>query len=215
MEDTNRLIQVLRFQLAEVGLTLGPQATPDDALVVLHGEQPLAFIQEGGDILYPADRPKDLSRRIGPIVSQVWEMEQAYQKAPPMNIHSVSDYRKLLQYNQHVLAARYDGDGQFTFVTWQLTYNQSAVTLGHYFSRNDYSQAKEDFLFRSGLVERTTSFQPDELAVIRTAILYWSMQDPEMGAEEHQDIERLLHRIDILLPLPDDPIPEEEADRER
>lgn len=212
--DDRRLHEMLRFQLGTVGLTLQPQASPEDALVVAHDEQPLAYIQEDGFILYPADRPPGLSSRIAPIVSQVWEMEQAYDEAPPMNIHSVSNYRRLLQYNQHVLAARYDGNGQFTLVTWQLAYNRSAVTLGHYFPRNRYAQAKGDFLFRSGLAERTTSFQPDELAVIRTALLYRCIQDQDMGVEEHRDSSRLLHRINTLLPPAPLPEAEEEAERE-
>ncbi|MBW4085244.1 hypothetical protein [Paenibacillus sp. S150] len=193
------------------------QTNPDEAFVVSYHDQPTAFIQEDGFILYPADRPKELAFRVAPIVSQVWEMERAYQEAPPMNVHSVSEYRKLLEYNRHVLAARYDGEGEFRFVTWEINAERTGLALGHYFYQNEYGKAKEDFLSRSGLAEKTTFIGPHELSVIRAALLYRGAQDRDMGVEEREDIDRLLHQIDARL-LPIDELlleAEKEADRER
>jgi len=217
MENTKRLQDVLRFQLAKAKLTLNPQTSPDEALVVSHDKHPLAFIQEDGFILYPADGPKERSHRIAPIVSQVWEMEKVYQAAPPMNIHSVSEYRKLLQYNQHLLAGRYDGEGQFRFVTWEINPEQTGLAFGHYFHDNAFEKAKEDFLLRSGLAKKTTSLSIHDLSVIRAALLYRGAQDSEMGGEEREDMDRLLHRIDTQLQPIDELLleAEEEADRER
>lgn len=193
------------------------QPVPDEALVVSRIGIPIAYVQDDGFILYPATGKSEASKPVPPIVNQVWEMERAFQEAPYMTIDSVSEYRKLLDYNGVVLAARYDGDGQFTFVNWQYTYDKSAVSLGHYFHKNTYSEAKEDFLFRSGLADRFTSFRPDELSVIRENLLYRGIHDTELKLEDREDIDRLIHRVDVLLEPIDKLLLEAEAevDRER
>ncbi|GIQ68354.1 hypothetical protein DUZ99_01060 [Xylanibacillus composti] len=216
MEITDRLLEVLRYQLRKEGLSV-KQPNPDEALIISRDEKPLAYVQDDGFVLYPAGDYQESSKRIAPLVSQVWEMERAYQEAPAMGIDSVSEYRKLLDYNGYVLATRYDGEGEFTFVNWQYTYNKSAVSLGHYFHKNAYSEAKEDFLFRSGLAEDVTSFRLDELSVIREALLFRGIQDAELSSEDRVNLDRVLHRIDALL-LPIDKLlleAEAEADRER
>lgn len=215
MEVTDRLLEVLRYELRKESLSVH-QPNRDEALVVTENETPVAYIQEDGFILYPAEGVSDSARRISPVIRHVWEMERAYQEAPAMNIDSVSEYRKLLDYNGVVLAARYDGEGEFTFVHWQYTYNKSAVSLGHYFHKNAYSAAKEDFLFRSGLADQSTTFQTDELAVIRDALLFRGIQDTGLRPEQRENMERVLHRIDTLLPPTAKPlIQEDEAEAEQ
>lgn len=211
MEITERLLEVLRHELSKEGLAVH-QPSPDEALVISRDDQPLAYVQDDGFVLYPAGGYQESSKRIAPLVSQVWEMERTYQEAPFMTIDSVSEYRKLLDYNGYVLAARYDGNGEFTFVNWQYTFNKSAVSLGHYFHKNTYSKAKEDFLFRSGLADNVTAFRPDQLSVIREALLFRGMQDAELSSEQREDMDRVLHWIDALLPSADKLLPEAEAE---
>lgn len=211
MEVTERLLEVLRHELSKDGLTVR-QPGPDEALVISRDDQPLAYVQDDGFVLYPVGGYQESSKHIAPLVSQVWEMERAYQEAPFMAIDSVSEYRKLLDYNGYALAARYDGNGQFTFVNWQYTFDKSAVSLGHYFHKNTYSEAKEDFLFRSGLADNVTAFRPDQLAVIREALLFRGMQDAELSSEQREDMDRVLHWIDALLPSADKLLPEAEAE---
>lgn len=216
MEITDRLLEVFRYQLRKEGLSVA-QPVLDEALVVSRIGIPIAYVQDDGFILYPATGKSEASKPVPPIVSQVWEMERAFQEAPCMTIDSVSEYRKLLDYNGVVLAARYDGDGQFTFVNWQYTYDKSAVSLGHYFHKNAYSEAKEDFLFRSGLADRFTSFRPDELSVIRETLLYRGIHDIELKLEDREDIDRVIHRVEALFEPIDKLLLEAEAevDRER
>ncbi|AIQ13806.1 hypothetical protein [Paenibacillus durus] len=198
MDLTNRLQQVLQFQLSALGLRLDPES--DSMWTVLYKKEPLAFIQKSGEILYPADNRTALSRRISPVVFEAWEMENAYQQAFPLNIASVSSYRNLLQYNRHVLAARYDQGGQFTFVTWEFNHDQTGVTLGHYFHRNAYSEAKEDFMLRSGLLNERKWFHSDQLALLHSALLYRSIHDQDLQYGERQEVEQLLNQIEEHLP---------------
>ncbi|MNC58794.1 hypothetical protein D3C75_1085490 [compost metagenome] len=129
-----------------------------------------------------------------------------------MPIDSVSEYRKLLDYNGVVLAARYDGDGLFTFANWQYTYNKATVSLEHYFHKNHYSEAKADFLCRSGLADRSTTFQADELAVLREIVLFRMMHDSELQLNEREELDRVLHRVDALLPPTDNQLPAAEIE---
>lgn len=216
MEITDQLLEVFRYQLRKEGLSVA-QPIPDEALVVSRIGIPIAYVQDDGFILYPATGKLEASKPVPPIVNQVWEMERAFQESPYMTIDSVSEYRKLLDYNGVVLAVRYDGDGQFTFVNWQYTYDKSAVSLGHYFHKNAYSEAKEDFLFRSGLTDKMTTFRSDELSVIRDALLFRGIQDEALNTEQREDMDRVLHRIETLLPPTDKPLLEAdtEADQER
>ncbi|WP_216713072.1 hypothetical protein [Paenibacillus ehimensis] len=183
---------------------------------VFHKDEPIAFIQRSGEILYPADNRTPFSRRIAPIVFEVWEMEHAYQQAPPMNLPSVANYRNLLQYNRHVLAARYDQAGQFTFVTWEYNYDQTGVSLGHYFHRNAYSQAKEDFMLRSGLLDERKWMGADQLSILHAALLYRSIHDQELPYEDKKMIEKLLNQIEVQLPpAPNVDYPAVNQERER
>ncbi|WP_036602329.1 hypothetical protein [Paenibacillus sophorae] len=166
----------------------------------MHEVEPLAFIQKSGEILYPADSRTALSRRIAPIVFEAWEMENVYQQALSMNIPSISSYQNLLQYNRHMLAARYDQSGQFTFVTWEFNHDQTGVTLGHYFHRNAYSQAKEDFMLRSGLLDERKWFRSDQLTLLHAALLYRSIHDHDLRYGERQEVEQLLNQIEERLP---------------
>lgn len=214
MKMTDRLLDVLRYELSKKGLDIS-HPTPDQALIVSRLGNPVAYVQDSGFILYPSTGKPETAKAVPPIVSQVWEMERAYQEAPFMGIDSVSEYRKLLDYNSYVLAARYDGAGQFTFVNWQYSYDKNAVSLGHYFHKNTYSEAKMDFLFRSGLADSMTVFRPDELSTIRAALLFRGIQDPEINLEDREDMDRVLHRIDALLRPLDDLLHEAESELEQ
>ncbi|WP_179086916.1 hypothetical protein NSS98_22535 [Paenibacillus sp. FSL E2-0274] len=189
----------------KVGLRTTPPVL-DEILLVVKDDKPVAYIQEDGYIIYSTLSSKEDALPIPTIVNQVWEMERAYQEAPHMHIGSVSKYRKLIEYNGIVLAARYDGDGQFTFASWQYMHDNNAVSFGHYFHKNYYSAAKADFLYRSGLADRSILFQLDELSIIRDTLLFRGMQDSALQFKEQENLDNLLHRVDSMLTLGNEPL---------
>ncbi|OME51778.1 hypothetical protein BSK59_19845 [Paenibacillus odorifer] len=205
MEINDRLLDVLRYELEKVGLQTTPPVL-DEVLLVVKGDTPVAYVQEDGFIIYSTLCNKEDALPIPTIVNQVWEMERAYQEAPVMHIDSVSKYRKLIEYNGIVLAARYDGEGLFTFASWQYTYDNNAVSFGHYFHENHYAAAKADFLYRSGLADRSILFQLDELAVIRDTLLFRGMQDSALQLKEQESLDNLLHRVDSMLTPSNEPL---------
>ncbi|WP_042196299.1 hypothetical protein [Paenibacillus camerounensis] len=199
MKTSDRLLEVLRYQLAEIGLTLDTKYYPDDACIVSYQDDSIAYIDENGFIAYPPDSSNERTIQVAPIVAKVWEMERAYQEASPMTIPSVSEYRKLIEFNRHILAARYDGEGQFRFVTWETNAERTGLALGHYFHRNKYENAKEDFITRSGLAKESTILAPHQLSVIRKALLYQGAQDLNMEVEERISLDRILLQIESIL----------------
>jgi hypothetical protein len=205
MQINDRLLDVLRYEVDKVGLRTTPPVL-DEILLVVKDDKPLAYIQKDGYIIYSTLCNKEDALPIPTIVNQVWEMERAYQEAPLMHISSVSNYRKLIEYNGIVLAARYDGDGQFTFASWQYMYDNNAVSFGHYFHKNHYAAAKADFLYRSGLADRAILFQLDELSIIRDTLLFRGMQDSALQLKEQENLDNLLHRVDSMLTLSNEPL---------
>lgn len=214
MEINDRLLDVLRYELDKVGLGTSAPVL-DEVLLVVKDGKPVAYVQEDGFIIYSTLCNREDAKSVPTIVNQVWEIERAYQEAPAMPIDSVSNYRKLVEYNGIALAARYDGDGQFTFVNWQYTYDNNAVSLGHYFHKNHYSSAKADFLYRSGLADRSILFQLDELTVIRDSLLFRGMQDSALQLEEQKNLDHLLHRVDAMLTPSDELLPVEGIELEQ
>ncbi|MEK4039450.1 hypothetical protein MHH49_18175 [Paenibacillus sp. FSL F4-0122] len=214
MEINDRLLDVLRYELRKVGLHTTPPVL-DEVLLVVKDDTPVAYVQEDGFIIYSTLCDKEDALPVPTIVNQVWEMERAYQEAPVMHIDSVSKYRKLIEYNGIVLTARYDGDGQFTFASWQYMYDNNAVSFGHYFHENHYSAAKADFLYRSGLADRAILFQLDELAVIRDTLLFRGMQDSALQLKEQESLDNLLHRVDCMLTPREELMSEAELEMEQ
>lgn len=199
MEINKRMKEVLQVQLSPLGLELKPE--DHFPLTVLHDNQPIAYIQEDGAVHYPADRDTTPARRIPGVIAKIWEMEQAYRQAPHLEWSGVSSYKKILQYNQYLLAARYDGNGHFRFVTWQVNFDQTGVTLGHYFYRNEYEQAKEDFIQRSGLVDERKLFSKEQLSLLYSALLYSRFHDVNLDYSEKQEIDRLIRQIEMITPV--------------
>lgn len=198
MQITDRLLDVLRYQLAQEDFTLERSSHADDPLIVAQNGQPLAYIAENGFLWPPVDRPQHIFYlRVAHIAAQVWEMERAYQQGPVMDLPPPYEYHSLLSSMRHVLAARYSGLGQFTFVTWEhAPYDRSRLLNGRYFERNAFAKAKEDFLRRSQLAEGLIHFNSDELCVIRQALLLRGMEDKSLHEAEQEAINHILQRLD-------------------
>lgn len=199
MEINERMKEVLQVQLSPLGLELKPENR--FPLTVLHDDRPIAYIQEDGAVHYPVDRDTMPARRIPGVIAKVWEMEHAYRQAPHLELSGVNSYKKILQYNQHLLAARYDGNGHFRFVTWQVNFDQTGVTLGHYFYRNEYEQAKEDFIQRSGLVDERKLFSKEQLYLLYSALLYSRFHDINLDYADKQEIDQLIRHIEAVAPV--------------
>ncbi|WP_052769869.1 hypothetical protein [Paenibacillus sp. IHB B 3415] len=198
MEINNRMKEVLEAELSRLGLNIQREST--SVLSVLQKNDPIAFIHQNGEIHYPANAEAELAHQIPSIVGKVWEIERSYRNATQLGISSLSSYRSMLEYNHHVLAGRYDGDGEFRFVTWEMNSERTGFAMGHYFYRNEYEKAKEDFLMRSGLLDKGRLFDSDQLSSLYAALLYRSLNDSTIGYNEKQSVDHLLQKIESLAP---------------
>ncbi|MEK3698057.1 hypothetical protein NYE33_13930 [Paenibacillus sp. FSL R10-2199] len=198
MEINNRMKEVLEAELSRLGLNI--QRESSSVLSVLQKNDPIAFIHNNGEIHYPANAEAALAHQIPSIVGKVWEIERSYRNAAQLGISSLSSYRSMLEYNHHVLAGRYDGDGEFRFVTWEMNNERTGFAMGHYFYRNEYEKAKDDFLMRSGLLDKGRLFDSDQLTALYAALLYRSINDSTLGYNEKQSVDHLLQKIESLAP---------------
>ncbi|WP_339310840.1 hypothetical protein [Paenibacillus sp. FSL M7-0896] len=198
MEINNRMKEVLEAELSRLGLNI--QRESSSILSVLQKNDPIAFIHDNGEIHYPANSEAALAHQIPNIVGKVWEIESTYHNAAQLEISSLNSYRSMLEYNHHVLAGRYDGDGEFRFVTWEMNNERTGFAMGHYFYRNEYEKAKDDFLMRSGFLDKDRLFDSDQLTSLYAALLYRSINDSTLGYNEKQSVDHLLQKIESLAP---------------
>ncbi|WP_156118694.1 hypothetical protein [Paenibacillus sp. FSL P4-0081] len=190
--------EVLEAELLSLGFNI--QRESSSVLSVLQKNDPIGFIHDNGEIHYPANVEAALAHLIPSIVGKVWEIETTYHNATQLGISSLGSYRSMLEYNHHVLAGRYDGDGEFRFVTWEMNNERTGFAMGHYFYRNEYEKAKDDFLMRSGLLDKGRLFETDQLSSLYAALLYRSINDSTLGYNEKQSVDHLLQKIESLTP---------------
>lgn len=100
-----------------------------------------------------------LYNEIQPIVCNVEEYLNAMDSAQDLKALNFNmPYKKLLKYNNVILAGTEHSDGSFEFVTWE--YKNGSLNHGYYY--DDYEKAKEDFVKRSVLLPENQIFSADE-----------------------------------------------------
>ena len=132
----------------------------------------IADIFENGTISVPNGNPGEKYSQIKKTAADVSEYCSVYEKAAPLSMESLSgNYRCLADFNETVLAAKYNAEYGFEFVTWTKSYDGKSVCQGNYFT--DYNAAKENFAVRSGLV--------DEDRIIKNDLKIEPNEAPEMS----------------------------------
>lgn len=107
-------------------------------------------------------------------------------------------YKTLADFNGTLLAATETRFG-VQFVTWDWDFNREGLSHGHYFS-GDYNAAKEDFVTRSNLMDKSRLFTPAQLS-----IMYQCGEDAlnyglDMTYEQEQSIKSVLAQIEEVHP---------------
>lgn len=133
-----------------------------------------------------------------PIQSNTLEMTAAWDKAMPMPIKDVAEFRLLSEYNNIVLAARDDGNYGLHFVTWEYSYDRQGVGLGHYTTK--YEEAKKDFAIRSGLIREKELFEPEQLKQIYSALLFQGKNDDELTYDTEKELHVVIEKLEDICP---------------
>lgn len=123
----------------------------------------------------------------------------AYEKAPLLKAENLSgNYCCLAEFNGTVLAAKYNDEFGFEFVTWDRTYDGKAVCQGKYFE--DYAAAKENFAIRSGLIDGDKYFENSELERLRNCVKFAMENDGNLHFDEYDALKKLDKKISESVP---------------
>ena len=167
------------IRLRKAGFAPQPQA--DGLLPVDWGGSRLCRITAGGGAQFrEADLEREGARaafdRAVEIAASTAEYMRLLETAPELYAQTLeSGYKLLAEFNGVVLAARANERFGCQFVTWERTYDQMGVTLGHY--TDSYQGAKRDFAVRTGLIPQAMVFSEQQLADLyrccRQALRRW------------------------------------------
>lgn len=123
----------------------------------------------------------------------------AYEKSSELKADGLSEkYRCLAEFNGTVLAAKYNAEYGFEFVTWDRTFDGKAVCQGNYYT--DYATAKENFAVRSGLVDKDKMFSTEELESIRKCINFTAMYNDDLNFDDCDFLIKISEKISENIP---------------
>lgn len=162
----------------------------DDSIEISEGDKVIFRVDSKGDMLYSADKQfsnivNKIYGKIENVVRNTKEFLKVMDNSPELTAVDLNPpYKKLLEYNDVVLAGTEHSNGSFEFVTWDCKNN--SLDHGHYYE--DYERAKEDFVKRSELLPESQIFSADERFE-----LYRCVEDTlSAGFELSSDVENVL-----------------------
>ena len=207
MNDQNETAQ-LRFleetaiRLRQNGFTVEP--IEDHHLPVCWEKGRLCRISGKGSVLYRQEHvdalgAQDALQAVIDIAKMTSEYMAILETAPRLKASGLDgDYRVLADFGDAVLAGHPTERG-VQFVTWEWDFDREGVHYGHYF-QDDYDAAKRDFTVRSGLVQKDTLFEPEQLAEIYHALAFVREQDETLSFGRDQELAELMEQVGGLLP---------------
>ena len=207
MNDQNETAQ-LRFleetaiRLRQNGFTVEP--IEDHHLPVCWEKGRLCRISGKGSVLYRQEnmdsiRAQDALQTVIDTAKMTSEYMAILEYAPRLKATDLTgDYRILADFGDAVLAGHPTERG-IQFVTWEWDFDREGVHYGHYF-QDDYDAAKRDFTVRSGLVQKDTLFEPEQLAEIYHALAFVREQDETLSFGRDEELAELMEQVGGLLP---------------
>ena len=207
MNDQNETAQ-LRFleetaiRLRQNGFTVEP--IEDHHLPVCWEKGRLCRVSGKGSVLYRQEnmdsiRTQNALQSVIDTAKMTPEYIAILEYAPQLKASGlVGDYRILADFSDAVLAGHPTERG-VQFVTWEWDYDREGVHHGHYF-QDDYEAAKRDFTVRSGLVQKDTLFEPEQLAEIYHALRFVREQDETLSCGRDRELAELMEQVGGLLP---------------
>ena len=194
MAMSNLKQKLLIYELAKAGY---PKAeyNPVTDKVYIHPDQRMTSINDEGDIAYGADDGRLAIDILRPLVNSVNESFAAWEQSSALPFEDKKHFRALAEYNNVVLAARDDtarGRG-LLFVTWKYNYDKTAFENGFY--TENYSEAKESFATRSGLVPSNKLFSHEQATDIRAAIEYRIENDGDMPLTMKDELKTIATKL--------------------
>jgi hypothetical protein len=126
------------------------------------------------------------------------EYLNAYETAPQIEAEGGSDYRKLAEHNQIVLAAKDCENHGFMFTTWRQSADRKSLNGGDYSRSYDYS--KESFAIRSGLINKNRVFIDEEAENLYRCLSFANEHCEELSFDREQELKELLTKLEYGYP---------------
>lgn len=204
--DRNRFFEEVTRICASQEITAGEINDGYLPLVFTSSGSPICRSSEDGEVQYrekDMDTPEKVEARhyITSACYSATEYVQAMENAPTLKAVDSSDkYKLLLEHNGVVLAGIDMGQQNgYQFVTWLYTYDRSGVTLGHYYP-NKYSEAKEEFAIRSGLVSEHKIFNKEQMLDIYRAVSYSMDERADLSFKQEDALKEIKKQIEKTIP---------------
>ena len=178
-----------------------------DSLNVMTADNYSVKIFEDGSMRVPENCPSESYSQISNIMKAARDFCYAFAKAATLKADGLSgNYRCLAEFNSTVLAAKYNEEYGFEFVTWDRTFDGKGVTQGNYYS--DYLAAKENFAIRSGLIDKDKLFSTEELEQLGKCVNFTARHNGDLNFDDCENLKRLGEKISECLPEQQSDAPE-------
>ena len=202
-EVTNHLLEMLEQKLGNTGYEIKERAESERYGTIKDiylGDEKLAVFLPNGLGFPQVPHLQEEQTVLTDFFNRFREMYYLYERGEPLPFDSISDYRIASSFGQSILAVKLNKDNDFCFTTWDYDYDRKGVCYGHYFEQN-YEGAKQDFLYRSGLVEQRKELKQEELAIIYDSLVYRGVNDNDISFEDEQLLKTVIDKIAEDLPL--------------
>ena len=144
---------------------------------------------------YNQESRKDL-RFVKSILNNAAMIAATWERSSPMDVASISHFRKLLEWHDIVLAARDDGEHGLHFAVWRYDSDRRGVSNGSY--TDDITGAMQNFVGRSGLYPRERLYNITQLKLISSCLTYRLENDGRLFPDTEQEIKSILFYLDDL-----------------
>ncbi len=169
---------------------------------IFKDDEAVSIVNKDGDLLLSKNISSAESDYLIHTAQSVKEYINNYNNAENLDVEgNANKYRKLMEFNNTVLAAKQLSNGEFEFVTWNAKGN--GLSSGHYF--NDYDKAKEDMAVRCGLINKEKMFTETEIKILHSNLVAYSLDEPkekynDLGFSEKIDVDMLVEKIEKIMP---------------
>lgn len=175
----------------------------DGLLHIFHGALPLCCQTSGGFLRFFHDQLEafvqtDAYDKVQKEARKIREYVSLYESAPQMEADDVSEYRKLAEYGNIVLAGMYSKDHGFMFTTWVQDKARHFVSNGDY-SQN-YAYVKESFVRRSALLPQERLFLPEEAENLYRCVDFARKNCDTLTFEQSKALDELAEKLTFGYP---------------
>ena len=200
--DNKKYFAELSRILGKDGIETAPPE--QGTLPILLNSLPACRVEPSGELCKcPGDldstEANELYYKVLPISRTVKEYMTAIEKAPLLEATGLdAEFRLLAEFNGAILAGRETEHG-YQFVTWERDYDGTGVMWGHYYMDN-YTDAKQDFAIRAGLIEKQRLFTNEQLIDIYQSVNDTFEAGYELTDAEADQLSGIQAQIEAIIP---------------